>query len=69
MAAPRLQAVDTTGAGDYFNGVFAAGLAEGLEVSAAVQRATAGAALSVTKVGAREAMPTREELDAFLRHA
>jgi len=69
VAAPWLQAVDTTGAGDCFNGVFAAGLAEGLEVSAAVQRATAAAALSVTKVGAREGMPTREELDAFLRHA
>ena len=69
VAAPRVRAADTTGAGDCFNGVFAAGLAEGLEVSAAVQRATGAAALSVTKVGAREGMPTREELDAFLRHA
>jgi ribokinase len=69
VAAPRVQAVDTTGAGDCFNGVFAAGLAEGLEVAAAAQRATAAAALSVTKVGAREGMPTRDELDAFLRHA
>ena len=47
--------------------MFAAGLAEGFEVAAAAQRATAAAALSVTKVGAREGMPTREELDAFLR--
>jgi ribokinase len=69
VAAPRVQAVDTTGAGDCFNGVFAAGLAEGLEVAAAAQRATAAAALSVTKVGAREGMPTREELDTFLRRA
>ena len=69
VAAPQVQAVDTTGAGDCFNGVFAAGLAEGLEVAAAAQRATAAAALSVTKVGAREGMPTRDELDAFLRHA
>jgi ribokinase len=69
VAAPRVQAVDTTGAGDCFNGVFAAGLAEGLEVAAAAQRATAAAALSVTKVGAREGMPTREELDTFLRHS
>jgi ribokinase len=67
VAAHPVQVVDTTGAGDCFNGVFAAGLAEGLEVSAAVQRATAAAALSVTKVGAREGMPTREELDAFLQ--
>ena len=69
VTAPRVQAVDTTGAGDCFNGVFAAGLAEGLEVSTAAQRAAAAAALSVTKVGAREGTPTREELDAFLRHA
>ncbi len=69
VTAPRVQAVDTTGAGDCFNGVFAAGLAEGLELPAAAQRAAAAAALSVTKVGAREGMPTREELDAFLRHA
>jgi ribokinase len=69
VAAHPVQVVDTTGAGDCFNGVFAAGLSEGLEVSAAVQRAAAAAALSVTKVGAREGMPTREELDAFLRHA
>jgi ribokinase len=67
VAAPRVQAVDTTGAGDCFNGVFAAGLAEGLEVAAAAQRAAAAAALSVTKVGAREGMPTRDELDAFLQ--
>jgi sugar/nucleoside kinase (ribokinase family) len=40
-----------------------------LEAAAAAQRAVAAAALSVTKVGAREGMPTREELDAFLRHA
>jgi ribokinase len=67
VAAHPVQVVDTTGAGDCFNGVFAAGLSEGLEVSAAVQRATAAAALSVTKVGAREGMPTRQELDAFLQ--
>ena len=67
VPAPGVQTVDTTGAGDCFNGGFAAGLAEGLEVAAAVQRATAAAALSVTKVGAREGMPTRQELDAFLQ--
>jgi ribokinase len=69
IQAPRLEAVDTTGAGDCFNGVFAAGLADRLEVAAAALRAAAAAALSVTKAGAREGMPTRDELDAFLRHA
>lgn len=69
VEAPKLEAVDTTGAGDCFNGVFAAGLADGLEVAAAARRAAAAAALSVTKPGAREGMPTRDELDAFLRGA
>jgi ribokinase len=67
IEAPRLEAVDTTGAGDCFNGVFAAGLADGLAAAAAVRRAAIAAAISVTKPGAREGMPTRDELDAFLR--
>ena len=66
VETPTVEAVDTTGAGDCFSGVFAAGLAEGLEATAAARRAAAAAALSVTKVGAREGMPTRQELDAFL---
>ena len=69
VEAPTVEAVDTTGAGDCFNGVFAAGLAEGLEPRAAAERAATAAAMSVTKVGAREGMPARAELDAFLRSA
>ena len=69
VETPTVEAVDTTGAGDCFNGVFAAGLAEELDLTAAAQRAATAAALSVTKVGAREGMPTREELEAFLRHS
>jgi ribokinase len=69
VEAPKVDAVDTTGAGDCFNGVFAASLAEGMEVTEAAERGAAAAALSVTKVGAREGMPTREELEAFLRHS
>jgi ribokinase len=69
VAAPTVDAVDTTGAGDCFNGVFVAGLAEGLDPRAAAARAAAAAAMSVTKVGAREGMPTRAELDAFLADA
>jgi ribokinase len=67
IEAPNVEAVDTTGAGDCFNGVLAAGLAEGMDVLEAAKRGAAAAALSVTKVGAREGMPTRAELDAFLR--
>jgi ribokinase len=69
VEAPTVEAVDTTGAGDCFNGVFAAGLAEGLEVRTAAERAAAAAAMSVTRVGAREGMPTRDELNSFLGSA
>ncbi len=58
--------VDTTGAGDCFNGVLAAGLLERLSLRAAVDRAVVAAGLSVTKQGAREGMPTRAEIDAAL---
>jgi len=67
IEAPKVDAVDTTGAGDCFNGVFAAALAGGSGAADAARRAAAAAALSVTKVGAREGMPTREQLDAFLQ--
>jgi ribokinase len=67
IEAPAVEAVDTTGAGDCFNGVFAAGLTEGKDVEEAARRAAAAAALSVTKVGAREGMPTRSEFESFLR--
>jgi ribokinase len=69
IAAPVVEAVDTTGAGDCFNGVFAAGLAEGMDVEEAAGRAAIAAAYSVTRVGAREGMPTRDELDTFPRRA
>ncbi|HEU4670660.1 MAG TPA: ribokinase [Dyella sp.] len=59
-----VQVVDTTGAGDTFNGALAVFLCEGLE--AAVRKACAAAALSVTRLGAQGGMPTRDELDRFL---
>jgi ribokinase len=62
--APRVTAVDATGAGDTLNGAFAAGLAEGRELEAAAGRAVVAASLSVTRAGAREGMPTLAELDA-----
>lgn len=59
-----VQAVDTTGAGDTFNGALAAFWHLG--IAQAMRHACAAAALSVTKAGARAGMPTRTELDAFL---
>jgi ribokinase len=51
--APTVRAVDTTGAGDVFNGVLAVGLAHGLDLRAAVTGAVDAAARSVTRAGAR----------------
>ncbi len=56
--------VDTTGAGDTFNGALAVFLHEGLTV--AVRKACAAAALSVGKLGAQEGMPRLGELEALL---
>ena len=57
VLAPSVPVVDTTGAGDCFNGVLAAGLAMGTELTAAVRDAVLAASLSVGTAGAREGMP------------
>jgi ribokinase len=66
VSAPRVNAVDTTGAGDTFNGVLAARLAAGDQLAAAVAVAVVAAALSVTKPGARGGMPSAAEIDAAM---
>jgi ribokinase len=58
---------DTTGAGDTFNGALAAQLGSGVLLSEAVKYANAAAALSVTKLGAQGGMPSKEEVDYFIR--
>lgn len=60
----KVDPIDTTGAGDAFVGALAAALAEGRDLSGALRRALVAGALSTTKPGAREGMPTRAELDA-----
>jgi ribokinase len=59
--------VDTTGAGDTFNGALAVYLREGLAL--AVRKACAAAALSVTQLGAQGGMPRAAEVDALLARA
>jgi ribokinase len=66
IVAHHVAAVDTTGAGDTFTGALAAALAEGRSLAEAARWAGAAAALATTRAGAREGMPTRAELDAFL---
>lgn len=58
--------VETTGAGDAFNGGFAVALAEGKSPAEAVRFANATAAISVTRPGTAPSMPSRAEIDALL---
>jgi ribokinase len=62
LPAPPATVVDTTGAGDTFNGVLATRLAAGDGLRRAVELAVAAASISVGKQGAREGMPTGEEI-------
>ncbi len=54
-----VEAVDTTAAGDVFNGAMAVALAEGMPLEQAVRVGNAAAAISVTRVGAQSSAPTR----------
>lgn len=62
----RVQAVDTTAAGDTFNGAFVTALLEDKPLAQAIRFAHAAAALSVTKKGAQPSIPTRKETLEFL---
>ena len=57
--------MDTTAAGDAFNGALAVALARGLELKAAVRFASAVGALSVTRLGAMNSLPTAAEVAGF----
>jgi ribokinase len=65
VSAPRVAAVDTTGAGDTFCGALAAALARDVARDAAIAAAQAAAALSVTRAGCFAALPTAGELAAI----
>ena len=62
----KVKAVETTGAGDAFNGGLATAIAEGLPMETALQLATCTAALSVTRLGSSQSMPYRAEIEALL---
>lgn len=62
ITAPKVKAVDATGAGDALNGALAAALAGGMDLETAARRAVVAASVSVTRAGAREGYPSADEL-------
>lgn len=67
IPALKIKAVETTGAGDAFNGGFVTALSEGLDVETALKFATCTSAISVTRAGAAASMPQREEILTLLQ--
>ena len=66
IEATKVEAVDTTAAGDTFNGVLATMVAEGCGLVDAAREASVAAAISVTRMGAQPAAPTRAEVAAMI---
>ena len=66
IPTPRVEVVDTTGAGDCFDGAFAVALVEGRPIDEAARFATHAAALACTRLGAQSAQPTRAEVERAL---
>ncbi len=66
IMAPSVAALDSTAAGDAFNGALALVLAEGRPMQEAIRFANAAGALTVTRKGAQDALPTREEIASLL---
>jgi ribokinase len=62
----RVKAIDTTAAGDVFNGALAVALGEGRQLLEAVRFANAAAAISVTRLGAQPSAPRRKEIESLL---
>mgnify|MGYP003356696539 CR=1 FL=1 len=67
LPAYHVDAIDTTGAGDAFNGGMLAALTEGKSLREAALFGNATAALSVQKLGTTPSMPLRKEIDAFIK--
>jgi ribokinase len=68
ITAFKVDAIDTTGAGDAFNGGFARAIEKGTELREAVRYASAVAAVSVTRFGTAPSMQKEKEVDDFLKN-
>lgn len=66
IAAPQVEAIDTTGCGDAFAGTLMLGLAAGQDIASSVRTACAVGAYAATSLGAQSSYPTAEQLAAFL---
>ncbi|SHN26632.1 ribokinase [Gracilibacillus kekensis] len=66
ISSHAVEVIDSTGAGDTFNGALAVALAEGKSKKEAVNFANAAAALSIGKLGAQGGMPTKDKVEQFL---
>ena len=64
---PDVEAVDTTAAGDVFLGAFTAALSNGREIAEAVEFASVASAMSTTLKGAQTSIPTRSQVEEFMR--
>jgi ribokinase len=62
ISSPKVEAIDTTAAGDVFNGAIAVAISEGLALDKAVEFACKAAAISVTRMGAQSSAPYRKEI-------
>ena len=62
----NVKVLDTTGAGDAFNGGLLAGLSQGMELLSAARYGNVVSNLAVTKLGTAPAMPTKQEIDVFI---
>jgi len=66
VPARKVKAVDTTAAGDTYNGAMCVALAEGKTLKEALEFATKASAIAVTRMGAQPSVPTREEVDSLI---
>jgi ribokinase len=62
ISAPKVEAVDTTAAGDTFNGALVVALSEGKTIQESIAFANKAAAISVTRIGAQASVPYRKEI-------
>jgi ribokinase len=67
IETPKVDAIDTTGAGDIFSGSLMAALAEGKELVEAVKYANIAASISVTQKGVYEATPKKEDVETYIK--